>query len=194
MSDADHDREQARQLPEGDVIRILLEQHAQIRELISCVQSSRNSGHKSAAFDELRELLARHEAAEEMVLRPESRRLAGDEVTARRNQEESEATKALAELEKLDVGSLEFETHFSSFAKSVSEHAEAEEHEEFPTVISGCDEEERRRLGDVLSSAEQVAPTHPHPGPAGSPAGQWTTGPFASLMDRARDALKQATS
>ena len=35
MGDAAEDRAQAEQLPEGDVIRVLLEQHAQVHDLFS---------------------------------------------------------------------------------------------------------------------------------------------------------------
>ena len=47
-------------------------------------------------------------------------------------------------------------------------------------------------MSDV-KAAEKTAPTHPHPSTAGSPAAQWAVGPFASLVDRARDAIKNAT-
>jgi hypothetical protein len=45
-------------------------------------------------------------------------------------------------------------------------------------------------MSDVKGSA--AVPTHPHPAAAGSPTAQWTFGPFASLVDRARDAVKNA--
>jgi hypothetical protein len=39
MGDANEDRAKARALPEGDVVRVLLEQHAQIRELFTQVKN-----------------------------------------------------------------------------------------------------------------------------------------------------------
>ncbi|MCW2808878.1 MAG: Hemerythrin cation binding domain protein [Marmoricola sp.] len=47
---------------------------------------------------------------------------------------------------------------------------------------------------DVSSTEEAVAPTHPHPSTAGSPVAQWALGPFASLVDRTRDAISSAGS
>ncbi|WP_330342115.1 hypothetical protein [Streptomyces sp. NBC_00557] len=35
----------------------------------------------------------------------------------------------------------------------------------------------------------EAAPTHPHPMAAGSPRLQRLTGPFAAMLDRARDRL-----
>ena len=191
MSEAASDRAQAAGLPEGDVIRILLEQHARIRELFADVSSAEGE-HKSQAFDELRALLAVHETAEEMVLRPVSKGAAGESVADARNHEESEANKVLKELERLDVGSAEFDATLASFEKAVSDHAEAEETEEFPHILSSCDEDKRASMGKQLRAAESIAPTHPHPSTAGSPAAQWAVGPFASLVDRARDAISGA--
>lgn len=193
MSDAAADRAKAAQLPEGDVIRVLLEQHARIRELFAEVQSV-DGEHRQHVFDELRALLAVHETAEEMVLRPVSRDIAGAAVAEARNREEEEATKVLYELEKLDVGSAQFVSLVATLEQAVSDHAEHEEREEFPLVIAQCDEGQRRTMGTKVRLAEKVAPTHPHPSAAGSSVAQFALGPFASLLDRSRDALKNATS
>ena len=183
----------APQSADEDVIAILLEQHSRIRELFSHVQSAEGE-HKQQTFDELRALLAAHETAEEMVVRPASRKVAGEAVADARNKEEDEATHMLAELEKLGTGAPDFDALFVQFEASVNEHAHREETEEFPLLRSGCDQEDLVKMGKALRAAEKIAPTHPHPSTAGSPAAQWAVGPFASLVDRARDAVKSATS
>lgn len=189
MGDAAEDRMKAAQLPEGDVIRILLEQHARIRDLFKDV-STATGDHKKNAFDELRALLAVHETAEEMVLRPVSKDVAGEAVVDARNQEEEEATKVLKQLESMDIGSAEFDALLKQLETSVSQHAENEEKQEFPHVLAECDADKRQSMGKALKSAESIAPTHPHPSTAGeSAATQMAVGPFISLVDRARDAL-----
>jgi hypothetical protein len=188
MSEAAEDRAKAEQLPQGDVIRVLLEQHARIRELFADVKSATGT-HKEQAFDELRALLAVHETAEEMVLRPVSEDVAGKGVAQARNQEEEEATKVLAQLEDLDCASREFDSLLAKFEQSVSHHAEQEESLEFPAILSACDADKRQKLGSRILTAEKIAPTHPHESAAGSTAAQWTVGPFASVVDRVRDAL-----
>jgi hemerythrin superfamily protein len=191
MSKAEAERRQAAQLPEGDVIRLLLEQHARIRDLFADVQASKGE-HKQQAFDELRALLAVHETAEEMILRPISKSSAGQAVAEARNHEEDEANHVLAELEKMDVGSPQFDAQFAEFEKAVSKHAEKEETEEFPAIRSARTEEQLRGMGTMLKSVEKMAPTHPHPGAAGKPMAQWTVGPFASIADRVKDALSSS--
>jgi hemerythrin superfamily protein len=179
--------------PLEDVVAILLEQHRRIRELFSDVKSATGE-HKQQAFDELRALLAAHETAEEMVVRPASSRSAGRAVAEARNEEENRANHVLADLEKLGTEAPKFDALFAQFEVAVLEHARREETEEFPNLMADRDEAELVRMGQALRAAEKIAPTHPHPSTAGSPAAQWTVGPFASLVDRARDAVKAVTT
>lgn len=189
MGDAAQDMQKAQNLPEGDVIRVLLEQHARIRALLREVKSEMGE-HRKQAFDELRALLAVHETAEEMILRPATSGTA-KEIAEARNSEEDLANHVLAELEELDVASAEFERMFADFERSVDAHAEAEETEEFPIILREKSVDDRQKMGARLQRAEKLAPTHPHPSTAGSTTAQWFVGPFASLVDRAKDAVRK---
>jgi hypothetical protein len=191
MSDLTEASAQAIEQPHGDVITILLEQHQRIRELFTDVTRAGGS-RKQLAFDELRILLAVHETAEEMVLRPVSCQDAGAAVAGARNQEEREATRMLAVLEAMGVSSAEFDRTFAEFEQAVLDHAEREEQEEFPPVRARESQSTLVGMGAVLRAAEMTAPTHPHPSTAGSPIAQWAVGPWASVIDRARDAIKAA--
>lgn len=175
-------------LPQDDIIGILLSQHARIRELFTEVHRTTGK-EKRARFGELRALLAVHEAAEEMILRPIAKKQVSEREAAARNREEAEANKALAELEQMDLDDSRFEAKLTELEKSVGEHADNEERIEFPAIRSSCSSEQLRKKGKRLLLAEKTAPTHPHPAVAGSTAAQWTAGPFASLLDRAKEAL-----
>ncbi|MEV8312068.1 hemerythrin domain-containing protein [Streptomyces flavidovirens] len=189
--DKEPEREQAENLPENDVVAVLLRQHAEIRALFGEVRSAEDD-QKKDAFDRLRALLAVHETAEEMVVRPVAQDMAGKEETDARNQEEHEANKTLSHLENLDVTSQEFEAKLAQFEQAVLSHAQHEEMEEFPALRKGCTPEQLQKMGKRLAAVEKLAPTHPHPTTAGSPMAQWTVGPFASVLDRARDALSSS--
>ncbi|HEU4567037.1 MAG TPA: hypothetical protein VFR99_03320, partial [Marmoricola sp.] len=117
---------------------------------------------------------------------------AGKEVAEARNHEEDEANHVLADLEKMDVTSTEFDGTFAGFAQSVLAHAQHEETMEFPSLMHEESAQDRQKMGRALKAAEKVAPTHPHPSAAGSPTAQWTVGPIASVVDRARDAVSAA--
>jgi hemerythrin superfamily protein len=180
-------------LHEEDVIEILLRQHARIREGFIQVKAA-TGDERREKFVELRALLAAHETAEEMVLRPVSSQVAGPAVADARNAEEKEANQVLARLDDLDVTQPEFDSLFREFQQLVLDHAAKEEAEEFPAVQSGRKPDELASMGRVLLAVEKVAPTRPHPSTAGSPTLQWAVGPFASVLDRARDALEKAVA
>ncbi len=189
MSGASQDRQQAAQLPQGDVIRVLLEQHARIQDLFAQLQTAA-AEQKQHVFDELRRLLAVHEVAEEMIVRPVTRQTDdGGPVAEARNKEEDQATHTLAQLEKMDVSSSEFDMMIGRFKSAVVTHAEHEENEEFPRILSSQSEGVRQKMGMALQMAEKTAPTHPHPSAAGSTVAQYIAGPFASLLDHARDVV-----
>jgi hypothetical protein len=179
---------QAINQPQDDVVEVLLAQHARIRELFAQVKAAAGE-EKRTGFDELRALLAAHETGEEMVLRSVSAKDAGSDVADARNQEEQRANRMLADLEKMDLSGAEFDDAFAAFERAVLEHADREEREEFPPVREREDREKLASMGRAVKAAERVGPTHPHPSTAGAPMAQWVAGPFASLVDRARDAI-----
>lgn len=190
MNMAQKEREAAAALPRGSILAVLYDQHARIRDLFELVRSSAEPRAKQAAFDRLRELLAVHEAGEEMVVRPVTTKIVGPEVADERNEEESEAAHVLANLEKMDVSDPDFDRAFAQFEQSVSDHAQREEVEEFPYLLAEVSSADQLTMGDRLLQAEKAAPTHPHPGAAGSTTAQYLVGPFAALLDVAKDTFK----
>jgi hemerythrin superfamily protein len=176
---------------DGDVVAFLQQQHDQVRTLLDEVVESVGS-ERQQSFDAVRELLARHETAEEIVVRPLTRKApAGDRIAQARMDEENEAKKALAELEKLDVSSPEFSSAFTPFRTAVRSHADAEEQIEFPLLRQHTDEDTLAGAQAKVALAEQTAPTHPHPS-AKTTAMNYIAGPFAAMLDRARDAFSKS--
>jgi iron-sulfur cluster repair protein YtfE (RIC family) len=171
-------------------IDFLLGQHAQVTALLDAVDAA-PAAERQQSFDQLRELLAVHETAEELVLRPITRREVpgGEAIAAARMGEENQSKDALAELEKMDAGSAEFQARFADFASDVRQHAHNEETYEFPLVREQQTASELVKLGEQLETAEKLAPTHPHPS-ARSTAANIVLGPFAAMVDRVRDALE----
>jgi hypothetical protein len=172
-----------------DVVRFLEEQHDQIEAAFEQVLAAIGEERKER-FVALRRLLAVHETAEEEIVHPAARRALpdGDVIVDARLQEENEAKKVLAELEDLDVGSAEFERQFALLQSSVLLHARAEEQNEFEQLVGVLDTERLDKMRKAVSFAESVAPTRPHPG-IESPVANMLAGPFASMLDRARDAI-----
>jgi hemerythrin superfamily protein len=154
MGDANEDREKAAKLPEGDLIRILLTQHAAVKDTLDQVEAA-SGAERKRLFTQLAITLKAHETAEESVVRPVSKETAGEGVVDARNAEETEADEVIAALSDLDVDSADFDAKFAEFKQAVSDHAEAEEKEEFPTIQSGRSAQERKVLGeDFLAQFE----------------------------------------
>ncbi len=188
MTPAEMERGFAAELAPGTVVSVLLEQHAKIRDLFAQTAESRGPA-RAAAFDELRELLAVHEAGEEIVVRPVTKELMDGKVADNRNAEEKAAAGVLAQLEHLDVDSPEFTEKLTVFEQNVSAHALREESEEFPFLLTDVAQDKQLAMGTRLLRVQRAAPTHPHPATAGSPKAQVLVGPFAAMFDRARDAF-----
>jgi hemerythrin superfamily protein len=173
----------------SDVIEFLLGQHQEIRRMLDDVLATSGDA-RQRAFDDVRETLARHETAEEMIVRPLTRKApGGEQIADSRFAEENKAKEVLADLEKMDVNSAEFTARFTDFRQAVLGHAAAEETQEFPVLRQNTDEESLVKARDRVRRAEEMAPTHPHPS-ARTTAMNYVAGPFAAMLDRARDALK----
>jgi hypothetical protein len=178
-----------------DVVKFLKDQHNLIKDLFEEVFSASDSKAREKAFIELRQLLAVHETAEEMVVHPRARREVsnGDEIVDSRLEEEHEAKEQLSKLESMDVTSKEFLDELTKFREAVIEHAEREENEEFDKLARELSADDRERMAKAVQAAEAIAPTRPHPGVESAKL-NFAAGPFASMLDRARDLIKQATS
>jgi len=175
-----------------DVVKFLKAQHNLIKDMFDEVLSASEPKAREKAFTELRALLAVHETAEEMVVHPRARALDdGDAIVDARLKEEHEAKEQLSKLEKMDIGSDEFLDELTKFRDDVVEHAEREENEEFSILRDKLDSGDRKRMVAAVQAAEAIAPTRPHPGVESAKA-NFAVGPFASMLDRARDAISAA--
>jgi hemerythrin superfamily protein len=177
-----------------DVVTFLKEQHFQIKQLFSLVNSTHGTERENA-FYALRRLLAVHETAEEEIVHPAARRSLpnGEAVVDALLRQENEAKKVLTDLEDLNVDSPEFETKFTMLERSVLVHANAEETQEFIQLGAVLDPDRLDSMRKAAEFAEKVAPTRPHPGVESATANV-LAGPFASMMDRARDAFSNKSA
>jgi iron-sulfur cluster repair protein YtfE (RIC family) len=178
-----------------DVVDYLLAQHEAIKALFVETLDAADADAQREAFARLRTLLAVHETAEEMVVHPRVRRKVdgGAALVKESLAEEHDAKVALRDLEHLEPGTAEFSKALIHLQAAVVSHADHEEADEFPALRAEVEPGELKKLTDAVRVAERIAPTHPHPG-VESAAANFAAGPFAAVMDRARDALSAARS
>jgi Hemerythrin HHE cation binding domain len=172
-----------------DVVDFLVSQHEQIKTMFAETLSA-NGDARERAFVKLRRLLAVHETVEEEIVHPRAKRKIadGEAVVQQRLGEEHEAKTMLQQLEKLDVDSPEFTRVLTELRDAVLDHAQHEETDEFARLAGELSGDELQKMGRAAKLAEAIAPTRPHPG-VESQLANLVAGPFAAMLDRARDAI-----
>ncbi|MGW4094634.1 hemerythrin domain-containing protein [Nocardia sp. NPDC004750] len=176
----------------ADAVDFLIDQHGRIRQLFIETADTSDPVERENKFFELRRLLAVHETAEEEIIHPRARRELGDgaSVVDARLEEENKAKKQLADMESLDISSMEFQVKLAKLREAVLAHADHEEREEFNRLREELDDETLQRLRKTVELAEAMAPTRPHPGVESATANV-LVGPFAAMMDRAKDMISK---
>ena len=177
-----------------DVIDLLVDQHAQIRQLF--MQTLMSAGpERKQFFAQLVHLLAIHETAEEEIIHPLARRTlkGGAALIDDRLEEERKAKELLATLEKMDTDDPNFMSLLDRLRMAVLTHARAEERYEFNQLRDHLGESQLRTMISAVKAAEATAPTHPRPGTE-SASKNMLLGPIAALTDRIRDAIRSAKS
>jgi hemerythrin superfamily protein len=173
------------------IITALRKDHQEVRKLFARLEAAHGKQRREL-FQRLVGELVRHEVAEEEILRPVSMRDAGEAIANARNKEESRAEKLLKDMEKLDPDSPEFASKLARLRRDVERHAEAEETKEFPRVAKKETAERLEQMGRSYEAAKSAAPTRPHPSTPNTPVTDLLVGPFAAVLDRARDAVRDA--
>src|SRR3954468_6747855 len=127
--------------------QLLREQHQNVKQMFSQLAAAEGA-QRGELFDCLRATLAVHETAEEMIIYPALRNVGdeGNRIADQRIEEENEAKRVLADLEKVGVEGTGFESQFEQFRSSVLRHAEAEEAEVFPLLDSKLDNQKLRQM------------------------------------------------
>ena len=88
----------------------------------------------------------------------------------------------------MDIGSKEFLDALMRFRDDVLHHAEQEEQQEFNKLARELDADAKERMVKAVQAAQSIAPTRPHAGVESATA-NFAVGPFASMLDRARDVI-----
>jgi hypothetical protein len=172
-----------------DVADFLSGQHEQIKSLFAKTLAASGEA-REKAFVDLRRMLAVHETVEEEIVHPRAKRKIanGENVVDRHLEEEHEAKTVLQKLEKLDVNTEEFTQLLTELRDAVLDHAQHEENDEFTKLGEQLSSDELESMGRAAKLAEAIAPTRPHAG-VESQLANLVAGPFAAMLDRARDAI-----
>lgn len=159
------DRRPTRQPASDDVTSVIAAQHEHIKALLKAVR--RQTGHRrAAAFHTLRLTLALHETAEEQAIHPQALHQLGayDRAASDRIAEEQTAGQTIGALEMVDVDSDQFNSTFGHLATDVTDHAGAEEADEWPALGKITDPAVINAMVEQMRAVTQLAADPSAPG------------------------------
>ena len=174
-----------------DAVDLLLDQHRQVRELFDEIEQSSGRARRRASQTLVR-LLAVHETAEEIAVRPTvmAQLPGGRELADARKREENRSKKLLSRFERMDPCGRAYDQRLAEVKALVLDHAEREERQVFPLLREHKSEHQLRGMRTALIAAQAIAPTHPHPHAPESALGNLLLGPPIAVIDRMRDAVR----
>jgi hypothetical protein len=134
---------------------------------------------------------SRHLSAEEQYLYPAVRAAvpAGDLLAARELAEDHAILLGLQELAAARPGDAEFDRLAETVRVQLRRHADVAAGEVLPMLSQMATAEELIRLGNRVETAEEAAPTRPHPGTPSTPPWNKIVDPAVGVVDRLRDAF-----
>jgi hemerythrin-like domain-containing protein len=183
-----------------DVFQVLKKDHDEVKAMLAQLEAGPKAStgatpeqlmFRKQALDAVIIEQSKHEAAEQQYFWPAVKQLGPDGVRVAEIglEQEAEADKLLADLDKLNADDEGFEEQVIAFSADARAHIAYEEAHAWPLLKASIGDEEAQLLGSQITEAKKLAPTRPHPHipPQGGPAK--TAGPVAGLADRLRDSV-----
>ena len=175
-----------------DVVDILTEDHRQMVELLSQIETAPTAARRRDLADTVIAEVMRHAVAEEMFVYPavEEHMPNGKEEVEHDKQEHDEIVKLMKRMEDLDASGTEFMERVRELYELLEHHAKDEETEQFPQLRAHIPREKLIDLRQKVENAKKVAPTRPHPNAPHSELFHKSVGPGVGMIDRLRDKLE----
>ncbi|AEV86164.1 hemerythrin [Actinoplanes sp. SE50] len=164
-----------------NVVDVLSEQHRQILSLTDRALTDESG----RARDVLIATLSRHLSAEEQYLYPAVRTAVpdGDRIADRELAEDRELLVMMRD--GVEMGTLR---------AAVRRHVEADSDELFPLLEQMVPIEDMIRLGNRVETAQEAAPTRPHPSTPVTPPWNKIVDPLLGVVDKLRDVATARTT
>ncbi|KIO31869.1 hypothetical protein M407DRAFT_241622 [Tulasnella calospora MUT 4182] len=165
--------------------------HRELEEYYSKYLAATTEQEQNQWANQFRWELARHSAAEELVLYPEFEKYLGDEgkrIAESDRAEHLEAKKLLYDLERTNVTDSNFPTLFKKLVDDLREHMKSEEENDLVKFEAAIPREESEKLARSFQRTKHFVPTRSHPGaPDKGGLPQTAAGLAALPFDKLRD-------
>lgn len=164
-----------------NVVDVVTEQHAELLRLCSLLQAAPDDRSLAGVVIAT---TSRHLSAEQQYLYPAVRLVVpgGDDLADR---ELAEDRELLVTLQRLETG----EHVAAEFTAAVRRHVEADAEQLLPVLNRVAPVDDLIRIGNRFETAEEAAPTRPHPGTPSTPPWNKVVDPAVAVVDKIRDAV-----
>jgi hemerythrin superfamily protein len=179
----------------ADAIELLSSDHREVEQLFRQFEATTDGALAQELAERLVCSLSVHAAIEEQLLYPAARRALDDGgLVDHAIEEHDELKRVLADVDGKPATDEAVRAGMRRAQAMVEEHVAEEEGTLFPQLRDGMSQEELQKLGTAMELAKQAAPTHPHPNAPSTPPGNLVLGPVMALVDKVRDAARDALS
>jgi hypothetical protein len=171
------------------VVDVIAEQHAELLALCERLGAGEVAGQKRVA-QVVVATLSRHLSGEEQYLYPAVRRVVpgGEALADRELAEDHDLLVLLKRWAGSRPDGPEFAALAAGVAAAVRRHVAADAEELLPVLTQMAPIEDLIRIGNRLETAEEAAPTRPHPATPSTPPWNKVVDPVVALADKVRDA------
>lgn len=177
-------------------LELLAEDHQRVEELFVRLERTADPQERTEIVHAVIHELAVHGEVEELIFYPRLRVAVpdGHDLAERALHEHGEIKETLNVLDRLTAADGAFDGLVRALMDDVRQHVAEEEHDLFPTIREAVSDTDLRGMGDLMSKAKALVPTRPHPRAPTNPIAKLATSAPVTLVDRVRDALRQATT
>ncbi len=171
-----------------NVVDVVTQEH---RELLALCDQLTAAPDDRRLVDVVVAELSRHLSAEEQYLYPAVRRTVpgGDDLADRELAEDHQLLITLQQLVR-DGGA----DRAAAVVESVRRHVDADAEELLPVLVQMVPIEDLIRVGNRFETAQEAAPTRPHPGTPSTPPWNKVVDPAVAVVDKLRDAVTRRTT
>jgi hemerythrin-like domain-containing protein len=178
-----------------NVVDVITEQHRELLALCDRLADGTGDDRRKVAQVVIA-ALSRHLSGEEQYLYPAVRLVVpgGDLLADRELAEDHELLLTLRRLDRARPDEPEFDALAADVAAAVRRHVAADDEELLPVLRQMAPIEDLIRVGNRLETAEEAAPTRPHPGTPSTPPWNKVVDPVVAVADKLRDAVGRRTT
>jgi hemerythrin-like domain-containing protein len=179
-----------------NVVDVITEQHHELLSLCDRLTAETEPARRRQIADVVVASLSRHLSAEEQYLYPAVRAVVpgGGEIADRELAEDHELLVMLKSFDASRRDDLTFGALATDIAAAVRRHVEADAEELFPVLLRAAPIEDLIRVGNRIETAEEAAPTRPHPSTPAQPPWNKVVDPAVAVVDKIRDVAGRRTT